>query len=210
MVAGATGLVGREVLAALLADKRYRAVHTLGRRAAHPGHAKLTQHRLADLAQLPVLPRVDDLFIALGTTIKVAGSEAAFRAIDHDAVLAIADAAFKSGAKRLAVVSAMGAHARSRVFYSRVKGETEAALRSIGYATLVIARPSMLAGDRASLAQGPRAGEQIGLVLMAVLGPLIPPNYRAIAASAVAQAMVCAIDEGKPGVQVLLSGQMQP
>lgn len=209
MVAGATGLVGREVLAALLADKRYRTIHTLGRRAAGPRHDRLTQHVVPDLTHLPALPRMDDVYIALGTTIKVAGSQASFRAVDHDAVLAIAFAARAAGATRLAVVSAMGADPDSRVFYNRVKGETEAALQSIGYATLVIARPSMLAGDRAALAQATRVGERVGLALMGIFKPLIPANYRAISAPAVARAMVRAMATGKPGAQVLLSGQMQ-
>ena len=209
MVAGATGLVGRAVLAALLADKRYCAIHTVGRRAAHPPHPRLTHHAAADFTRLPKLPAVNDVFIALGTTIRIAGSQAAFRAVDHDAVLAIARAAFKAGATRLAVVSSMGADPASRVFYSRVKGETEAALQTIGYATLVLARPSMLAGDRISLAQAPRLGEQVGLALMGMLKPLIPRNYRAIQATQVAQAMVQAMAADRGGVRILLSGQMQ-
>ena len=210
MVAGATGLVGRAVVAALLADKRYHSIHTLGRRAAPSAHPRLTQHTVADLTRLPTLPAVDDVFIALGTTIKIAGSQAAFRAVDHDAVLAIAHTAFQAGARRLAVVSSMGADPTSRVFYSRVKGETEAALQAIGYDTLVIARPSMLAGDRVVLAQAPRLGEQVGLAMMGLIKPLIPGNYRAIQAADVAQAMVKAIAAGKKGIQILLSGQMQP
>ena len=209
MVAGATGLVGRAVLAALLADKRYRAIHTLGRRAAHPPHGRLTHHAVADFTRLPPLPAVNDVFIALGTTIKVAGSRAAFSAVDHDAVLAIANAAHKAGATRLAVVSAMGADPASRVFYSRVKGETEAALQAIGYATLVIARPSMLAGDRGALAQPPRLGERVGLALMGVLKPMIPRNYQAVQAADVARAMVRAMAADRIGDHILLSGQMQ-
>jgi len=210
MVAGATGLVGREILAALLADKSYSAIHCVGRRRLAQRHPKLTSH-VVDFAALPPnLPKVDDCFIALGTTIKLAGSQAAFRAVDHDAVLAIARAAYKAGATRLAVVSSMGADPASRVFYSRVKGETEAALQTIGYATLVIARPSMLAGDRVAVAQSPRLGEQVGLALMGMLKPLIPRNYRPIQATQVAQAMVQAMAADQGGVQILLSGQMQP
>lgn len=85
MVAGATGLVGRAVLAALLADKNVRAVHTVGRRATRLAHPKLTHHAVADLSHLPRLPLVNDVFIALGTTIKLAGSQAAFRAVDLSA-----------------------------------------------------------------------------------------------------------------------------
>ena len=208
LVAGATGLVGREVLAALLADRHNRTVHVLGRRAPAVQDPRIVLHQV-DFARLPVLPAVDEVYIALGTTIKVAGSQAAFRAVDHDAVVALARQARQQGAKRLAVVSAMGADASSRIFYNRVKGETEDALRALGFDTLVIARPSMIDGDRASLNQSGRPGEGLGLALMRRIKPLIPANYRAIAARDIAQAMVQAMQSAKPGTQVLLSGQMQ-
>ncbi len=208
MVAGATGLVGRAVLAALSADKRYRSIHLVGRRAPALSDDRVRFHAV-DFRQLPALPPVDDIYIALGTTIKVAGSQAAFRALDHDAVLALALQARKLGARRLALVSAMGADAHSRVFYNRVKGETEDALRAMGFPTLVIARPSMLAGDRASLAQPARLGERAGLALMQRLKPLIPANYQAIAAPDVAHAMVQAMTDGSSSNRTLLSGQMQ-
>ena len=209
MVAGATGLVGREVLAALLADKRYAAVHAVGRKAPGVQDPKLTSH-LVDFAQLPALPKVDDVYIVLGTTIKVAGSKQAFRAVDFDAVVALARSAHKAGAKRLGVVSAMGADARSRVFYNQVKGEMEAALAAEKFHTLVIARPSMLDGNRGSLKQPVRLGERIGLALMKVLRPVIPDNYRAIQAQDVARALVAAVHDGPKGRRVLLSGEMQP
>ena len=118
MVAGATGLVGREVLAALLADDSCIAVHALGRKAPDTQHPKLTAH-VVDFARLPAkLPRVDEAYITLGTTIKVAGSQAAFRAVDLDAVLAVAKAARAAGATRLGVVTTMGADAHSRIFYN--------------------------------------------------------------------------------------------
>jgi uncharacterized protein YbjT (DUF2867 family) len=201
--------VGRAVLAALSADKRYRAIHVVGRRAPATPDARVRFHAV-DFTRLPALPRVDDVFIALGTTIQVAGSQAAFRAVDHDAVLALARQARAAGATRLAVVSAMGADAGSRIFYNRVKGETEDALRQLGYDTLVLARPSLLVGDRAALAQPPRLGERIGQRGMALFKPLIPANYRAIAATSVAAAMVQALRTGAAGTQVLMSGAMQP
>jgi uncharacterized protein YbjT (DUF2867 family) len=124
LLAGATGLVGRALLSMLLAAKRYRSVHVLLRRVAPDieANAKLKVH-LVDFARLPAdFPTVDDVFIALGTTIKVAGSEAAFRQVDFDFVVNTARAARAAGATRLAVVSALGADAKSRVFYNRVKG----------------------------------------------------------------------------------------
>ena len=100
LVAGATGLVGQAVLAALLADKQTSAVHSLGRRTLPLTHPKLTQH-IVDFAALPELPRTDDVFICLGTTLKVAGSQQAFRAVDYEAVVAVARAAYAQGATKL-------------------------------------------------------------------------------------------------------------
>ncbi|MDU6239237.1 MAG: NAD(P)H-binding protein, partial [Bradyrhizobium sp.] len=152
IIAGATGLVGREILRGLLADPAIDHVHVLGRRAPPVVSPKLTAH-VVDFAALPSLPSADELYLALGTTIKTAGSQAAFRAIDHDANLAIAKAALASGTRRVGLVSAMGADATSRIFYSRVKGELENDLTALPFAGLVIARPSLLVGARAELGQ---------------------------------------------------------
>lgn len=208
LVAGATGLVGREILAILLADKRYRRVHVLGRRTTGLQHPKLEQH-VVDFTRLPCLPAIDDVFIALGTTIKVAGSQAAFRAIDFDAVVAVAHAGIAAGATKLGAISALGANASSSVFYSRVKGEAEQALAQCGYPSLVLARPAMLAGDRESLGQPVRSGERVGLALSRALRPLIPTNYRSIAAADVAAALVQAVHAGTAGIRYLESGAMQ-
>src|SRR6202171_5594523 len=159
LLAGATGLIGRALLPMLLASKYYRSVHVLLRRtpADIRASATLKIHQV-DFARLPAtLPTVDDVFIALGTTIKLAGSEAAFRQVDFDFVVNIARAARAAGAKRLAVVSALGADAKSRIFYNRVKGEMEAAIAQLGYESVVIAQPSMLLGDRAALGQPVRS-----------------------------------------------------
>ena len=208
LVAGATGLVGRAILALLLADTRYSTVHVVGRRAPDVQHPKLVVHISASLTNWPC-PAVDDVFIALGTTIKVAGSKAAFKAIDGDAVVAIASSAKAAGATRLAVVSAMGASAQSSVFYNQVKGEMEAAVGQLAFKTLVIARPSLLAGDRDALRQPERLAEKLSLVAFKWLKPLIPANYRAINASSVAQAMVDALQTASSGQHLLLSGDMQ-
>jgi uncharacterized protein YbjT (DUF2867 family) len=206
-VAGATGLVGREILQGLLTDDSVAAVHVLVRRTLDLRHAKLTTH-VVDFAALPLLPRIDEVYLALGTTIKVAGSQAAFRAVDHDANLAVATSAKGVGAARLGLVSAMGASARSSVFYNRVKGELEDDLARLGYQALVIARPSLLAGDRAALGQPIRPGEQWGEAVARWLRPLIPANYRPIPARAVAHALLRTVPTAH-GTQVLPSGRMQ-
>ena len=183
-------------------------MHTLGRRAPSTPHARL-QHHLSDLRTIPPLPPLQAAYIALGTTIKVAGSQEAFRAVDHDAVLAVARAARAAGATRLGLVTAMGADPQSRIFYNRVKGEVEQAVAQIGFATLVIARPSMLVGDRSAVHQPERRGELIAAAISKALRPLIPANYRAIHVRDVAQALVAAVARGVAGRQLLLSGQMQ-
>jgi uncharacterized protein YbjT (DUF2867 family) len=208
LVVGATGLVGRAILALLLADKHYSAVHVVGRRAPSVQHPKLVVHTSESLTSWKS-PEVDDVFIALGTTIKVAGSKAAFKALDGDAVVAIATTAKAHGATRIAVVSAMGANAQSGVFYNQVKGEMEDAVSHLGFETLVIARPSLLSGDRGALHQPERMAEKLSLVAFKLLKPLIPANYQSISASSVAVAMVKTLQTAGTGQHVLLSGDMQ-
>lgn len=207
VIAGATGLVGRELLERLLSDPTVVAVHSLGRRAPSLQHAKLTAH-VVDFAALPPLPVADEVYLALGTTIKVAGSQAAFRAIDYEANLAVAKAALAAGVRKVGLVSAMGADAHSKVFYSRVKGELEDALAQMPFAGLVVARPSMLVGNREALGQPVRRGEVWAFALGQALGFLIPANYRPIAAADVARALLSAVPAGT-GKKILLSGAMQ-
>jgi len=207
IVAGATGMVGKEILEGLLADQTVAAVHSLGRRAPAIQHPKLTAH-VVDLAALPSLPRADEVYLAVGPTIKIAGSEAAFRAVDHDANLAVATAALAAGVRRAGLVSAMGANSSSRIFYSRVKGELEDALSRMPFEGVVIARPSMLVGNREVLGQPTRRGEVLAEALGNVAGFLIPANYKPIKASAVAKALLSAVPSAK-GKTVLLSGSMR-
>ena len=211
LLAGATGLIGRALLPLLLASDGYGAVHALLRRAMPdlPAQPKLTLH-VVDFAHLPAaFPAPDDVFIALGTTIKAAGSEAAFREVDFDFVVNTARAARAAGATRLAVVSALGADVKSRVFYNRVKGEMQAAVAALGYDSVVLAQPSLLMGDRAALGQPRRAGEVWASRLLSPVMGWIPKSVRPIEASTVAQAMLTANLSGKPGVHILGSGAMQ-
>ena len=207
IIAGATGLVGKIILEGLLADPAVTAVHSLGRKAPTIRHAKLTAH-VVDFSVLPPLPPADELYLALGTTIKVAGSQAAFRAVDLDANLAVASAALACGVKRVGLVSAMGADSRSMVFYSRVKGDLEKALAAMPFEGLIIARPSILVGDREALGQPTRRGERLASSLSKVLGALIPSNYKPVDAAAVAGALLANVPSS-PGRQILLSGEMR-
>jgi len=207
LVAGASGLVGGLLLDTLLESPLYREVCSLGRRPVSKQHPRLTQ-RTVDFARLEAeaLPASDDAFCCLGTTIKKAGSQEAFRAVDHDAVLAFAKAARKSGARRFLVVTALGADSRSRVFYNRVKGEAEEALKGVGFETLVILRPSLLLGDRAES----RPGERAAIVVSRALGPLLRPfGGRPIEARTVARAMLSLARDATAGTRVALSGELQ-
>lgn len=208
---GATGLIGRELLTLLLASERYAKVHVLLRRAARdlPKHRKLVAHEVDFSALPPDLPPADDIYIALGTTIKVAGSQAAFRKVDFDYVVDSARAARAAGAQRLAVVSALGADSSSRVFYNRVKGEMQAAVAQLGFASIVIAQPSLLIGDRETLGQPARSGEVWAARLLRPVMGIVPASVRPIEARRVANALLNATLDGAPGQRVLSSAQMQ-
>jgi uncharacterized protein YbjT (DUF2867 family) len=214
ILAGADGLVGRELLNGLLADPSVAEVLALVRRPlALPtrpaaGHASRLALQVVDFAALPALPAADEVYLALGTTIKVAGSQAAFRAVDFEANLAVARAALAAGVRRAGLVSAMGANARSSVFYNRVKGELEEALAVLGFEALVIARPSLLVGDRTALGQPERPGERQGERLARWLGPLVPRNVRPIAAARVARALLDEVPRAQARLRRLLSGEM--
>ena len=138
----------------------------------------------------------------------VAGSREAFRAVDYQANLAVAQAALAAGARRIGLVSAMGADPRSRVFYSRVKGELEDALSALPLDALMIARPSLLLGDRARLGQPRRRGEHLAAIADRWLRPLLPARLRGIAAEDVAAALVATLPRAH-GRQILDSARMQ-
>jgi uncharacterized protein YbjT (DUF2867 family) len=129
--------------------------------------------------------------------------------VDFDAVMAFGVAASLAGVKRFAVVSSLGANRRSSNFYSRVKGEVELALAGLGFDSLVVLRPSLLAGDRGALAQPTRLGERLALTLAQPLAPLIPPAYRPVSAEVVARGMQRALAERQPGLRIVESAELQ-
>lgn len=210
LVVGGSGLVGRELLRQLAAPgSGYSTVHALLRRPLEPA-ADGVQVHVVDFSRLPApLPAADDLYCALGTTIKVAGSKTAFRAVDFDAVVDTARTAQAAGVKRMAVVSSLGADACSRVFYNQVKGEMEDALRSLRFERLVIARPSLLSGARETLGQAPRLAERLSLTLLRPIGGLLPATIRPIDAGVLARAMRVALCTDGPAAQAIDSAALQ-
>ena len=204
-VVGASGLIGRQL--ALQLARTDNTVVALGRRAVDGLPSSIAQHTVDFNARWQEwnLPSFDTLFCALGTTIKVAGSQAAFRTVDFDYVVNTARAAKAAGANRMAVVSTLGASPTSSTFYNRTKGEMEQALIEIGFEHLVIVRPSLLDGDRSALGQATRTGEAIGVALSRAFAFVIPKKYRAVPAGAVARSMINAIKESKARVEIIES-----
>ncbi len=204
LLAGATGLVGGECLARLAADETVSGITALVRCAPADssrygrkvGFAQVDFDRLEEHR---ALFSVDQVVCALGTTIKQAGSREAFRRVDYDYPLAIARLALQQGARHFLLVSALGADPNSRVFYSRVKGELEQAVLTLGYPAVTIVRPSLLLGNRQEF----RLGEEIAKRFAWAT----PRKYRPVAAGDVAATLVAAARENRPGRRIIESAE---
>lgn len=208
LLCGATGLVGRQCLDLLLADPAIGRVVVLTRRplstdvSVHKNASMLEQHvidfdRLDSYADLL---RVDQIICALGTTIKQAGSEERFRQVDFGYPLALARLGAEQGAQHFLLVSAIGANARSRIFYNRVKGELEQEICALPYRSITVVRPSLLLGDRGEFRMGEEIGKRLGF--------LLPGKYKPVEARTVAAALVAAAKADRPGCRVMESAQI--
>lgn len=200
LLAGATGAVGRHLLERLLARGDGTRVITVGRRAPLQSHQCL-QHIEAELAQLPHALaglQCTEAFCCLGTTQRKAGSRQAFRAVDLHGVAAFAQAAHLAGAEFFGLVSAAGADPGSPSFYLRTKGEAEAAVEAVGFASLAIMQPGLLRGHRDEFRLGERLGQLLApLTDRALAGRLA--RYRSVAIETVAAALDAAAHESAPG-----------
>ena len=206
LLVGATGLVGREVLRQALADASIERVIAPTRRALELRHARL-ENPTVDFEALPAAAawwHVDAVICTLGTTIKRAGSQAAFRQVDYAYPLAVARLARAHGAGAYALTSSMGANAQSRAFYLRTKGETERDLATCGYPSLTLVRPSLIGGERGER----RWAEALGLKLFAALGPVLPRRYRIAPAERIAATLLAAVCAARPGVRVVESEEI--
>lgn len=204
LIAGASGLVGGECLRRLLATDAYTRVtvvtrRSLGAAAKHPTVREI----VVDLARLDSVKaelRADHVFCALGTTIRKAGSREKFRLVDFEYPRRLAQLALANGARHFSLVSAVGASSHSGVFYSRVKGELEDALRAMGWPSLCLLRPSVIAGDRKESRPLERLSEMV-----LKFGPA---TYRPVAADRIAAAMVATALRESAGVTILESREI--
>jgi uncharacterized protein YbjT (DUF2867 family) len=203
LLAGATGLVGSDLLPLLLASERYAKVIVVSRRPVPTEHPKLTQV-ITDLSQLEdehLRLIADDVYCCLGTTMQQAGSKEAFYEVDFLYVVKLAAITAANFAAQFLVVSALGADAESRFYYNRVKGEMEAAVQQTPFRAIHIFRPSLLLGHRAT----PRLGERIGGWLLALARPLLRgrwQKYRPVSAATVARALLQAAAEDGGGIRI--------
>lgn len=205
LLAGATGLVGHECLELLLADPVFAHITAIVRHLllSDPTSTRLNVQTVdfERLGERPDLFAVDQIVCALGTTIRKAGSQSAFRRVDFDYPLRIAKLGLDNGARHFLLVSSMGANPQSRVFYTRVKGELEDAIEGLGYRAFTIVRPSVLIGKRTER----RLGEEIARRLAF----LTPPRMRPVHAHQVAAALVHAAQQDEPGQKVIDNRMLQ-
>lgn len=204
LLLGASGLVGNELLQLLKANSRVEMIYAPTRKPLPPSERVVNPHDSDLLAALSqISDPIDIVFCCLGSTIKAAGGKQAFRHVDYTLVVDGAKSALALGAKQLLAVSALGANADSFFFYSRVKGETESALRGQGWQHLTLARPSILLGKR----KDNRPLESLAAPLLRIF----PATWRAIEGRTVAQALLnqAFSPEPKAKVTVLESKQLR-
>lgn len=203
LVIGATGLVGEETLKQLLQSAQYDKVIALTRRPLDITGPKL-ENQVVDFENPEQFGSIkaDDVYCAMGTTIGKAGSQAAFKRVDFEIPLQVAETALKNGAAKFILVSSTGADAKSAIFYSRTKGELEQALMKLKYKALLIFRPSILLGNRKER----RTGEEIGRFVAEKLpflfsGPL--RKYKGTPVNLLANAMIKAALEDSNGTRII-------
>lgn len=209
IVAGATGLVGKQCLFKLLENVNYEKIYALVRKPMEIKHEKLEQmvFDYSDFERLNTLGKVDDVFCCLGTTMKVAGSKEAFYKVDFTYVVELAKYFANKQAANFMLISAIGADSTSSIFYSKVKGETENAIMAIDYKRIYIFRPSFLAGERKET----RMGEMIGVGIASLIAPLLFGNakkYKPIHAAKVAEGMISKALSGMEGKYIVESDKI--
>jgi uncharacterized protein YbjT (DUF2867 family) len=208
LILGYTGATGSALLLELVKSDKVNQVICLGRRPASFEHHKV-QFVHADMQQLAqhldAFAGVSRVYCCLGTTIKKAGSQMAFRQVDYNMVVDAAHVAAQAGVQHFSVVSAVGADAESSIFYNRVKGEMERALQQVGLTRLSIYRPGLIMTQRNEF----RLGERIGMAIFPLLQWLLPKRFRSIKAQTIARAMLLNSIKKDEGIEVLFNGDME-
>jgi len=198
LLLGASGLVGKNVLAQALAHSAITSVVAPTRLPLAP-YSKLTNPvsgRLESLLPEGVTRGVDAVVCALGTTISKAGSKEAFREVDYVLPLAFARSAHEQGAETFVLVSASVASVRSPFFYAKIKGEIERDIELVGFKSLTIVRPSLIGGER----DEPRFVEGIALRFMSIFAPILPKKFHVNPARTIAAACLSSVTTVEPGV----------
>ncbi len=201
LLLGASGAVGSQVLALASADERVAQIVAPSRRAL--GAAPKLMNPVMDFAQDELDAdwlNVDSVVCALGTTLREAGSQAAFAFVDRDLPVRFAKLAHQHGAKSFALNSSLGASPKAN-FYLKTKAQAEAAIAALAFESYTVVRPSLIDAVR----EKSRPGEVIGLAVARVFQPLIPARYRPVSAKKIAQALLDAALQGKPGHRVIES-----
>lgn len=202
LLIGASGLVGAHALALALADPRVARVVAPTRRAL-PAHPKL-ENPIVDFEALPrdaAWWAADGAVSALGTTIRVAGSQAAFRRVDVDYVVETAALARAAGVRAFALNTALGADPSARNFYLRCKGEAERGVEALGFPALTLVRPALIGGERAQ----PRPMERLAIGITNALSPLLPRRYRVVHAERIARRLLEGALRDEPGLRIVES-----
>jgi uncharacterized protein YbjT (DUF2867 family) len=203
LVAGATGLIGTELIRYMVHQNHYDQIHVLLRKPLNFTHTKLVQHQIdfEQLDQYATLFKVNDVFCCLGTTIAKAKTQVAFTRVDKVYPVQMAQLAYQNGAQQFFVVSSISANARSKGFYLRTKGEMEQAVQAIPLNGVHIFRPSLLLGQRSEFRLGERVGEQLAKIIPFVFQGK-RSLYHPIQAKEVAQAMLRIAKHPSSGVNI--------
>lgn len=207
LILGASGLTGHHLLELLLDDPLYTRITIYVRKPVHISHPKLVQ-QIVDFEQLDSAIDATDVFCCLGTTIKKAGSQDAFKQVDLIYPQKIAALQLAAGSQKFLVISAVGADDKSSIFYSRTKGQLEKALTLLRYPCLCIFRPSFIMGNRAER----RMGEKIGIFIAKLMSPLlIGPlkKYQPVSALALARSMQDAAYHNVNGTHLFSSDEIK-
>lgn len=211
LVAGATGLIGKQLMYKLLEDSHFAKVYILVRKELAIKHPKLEQviTSFDNLEKIHLAQPLTDVFCCLGTTMKKAKSQAAFYKVDFTYTVEVAKFAQKSGAKNCMLVSSVGADSISSVYYTRVKGEVEEAIKNIQFYAFHAFRPSMLMGSRDEFRFGEKLGIGVALLLRPFMfGPLA--KYKPIHSAVVANNMLLASLQDKKGNFVYEYADFEP